>query len=145
MNTIFLIASLLLAAVLYYSIKTVQKYQQVRNCGFPVWISPIDQSKPFLIALGPLITKSRVLHQILPSRLWRVINLSIYGYEWRDQAAGLPRQPPGYIIVHPGNKIDVFIDDPELANGVLGKRRDFPMDPLAMQFLGFVGPNLSST
>jgi cytochrome P450 len=145
MNTLLLIVSLLLAFGLYCGIKTVQAYLKVRNCGFPVWISPIDQSNPFLIALGPLITKSRIFRQILPFKLWRVLNLSIYGYEWRDQAAGLPRQPPGYVIVHGGSKIDVYIEDPELANTVLGKRRHFPMDPLAMQFLGFAGPNLSST
>jgi cytochrome P450 len=145
MNTILLIASLLLAFVLYCAVRTVQAYLAVRNCGFPVWVSPVDQGNPFLIAFGPLIMKSQVLRRILPSKLWRVLDLSIYGYEWRDQVAGRARQPPGYVIVHGGSKIDVYIEDPELASAVLGKRRDFPMDPIAMQFLGIVGPNLSST
>src|ERR1700760_2134910 len=125
MNTLLLIVSLLLAFGLYCAIKTVQAYLKARNCGFPVYISPLDQSNPFLVALGPLIIKSRVLRRILPSGLWRVLNLSIYGYEWRDQAAGLPRHGPGYVIVHGGSKIDVYIEDPELANTVLGKRRHF--------------------
>ena len=143
MNILLLIASLFLAYVTYCIVKTTQVYLKVRKSGFPVWISPFSPTNPVWTILGPILAPA--LHRILPYSLWRVLDLAAYGFEWRDHIAGRIRSPPGYMIVHASDTVNVYIEDPELASAVLGNRRNYPMDPVAMKFLGVVGANLTST
>jgi cytochrome P450 len=130
--------SLIVLYCLYTIFRLVQNYLKVRKSGFPIILSPVDQANPVWVIASALVMPT--LRRILPYSILRSLDLSTYGFEWRDYVAGRTR-PSSWILLGPG-KIDVFTQDSTLMNAVLGKRRQFPMDPSAMIFLGAAGPNL---
>lgn len=133
---------MLLYFVYYYVYQLPLNYLKARRTGFKVYITPFNQTNPFWILGSPIILP--FLKRFLPYSVWRAFDLNSYGYEWRDYVAGRTR-PSAYVLCSPGPQLDIMLEDPELANIVLTKRRDFPQDPLSQKFLNVVGDNLLSS
>jgi cytochrome P450 len=141
MTTLEIGLALVAAYVLYGAFRFVENYLEARKCGFPIYITPIDQVSPFWLIFSSAILP--VCKRFLPSTLWRPLDLSTYGFEWRDIVHGRTR-PPAWMLIGPG-KIDLFLEDPVMINSVLSKRKQFPQEESAMKFLSIVGKNLTSS
>lgn len=126
---------------LYNVFRIIQNYLKARKCGFPIFIIPVDQSSPFWLILSPLVLP--ICKRFLLPSLSRPLDLSTYGFEWRDFVAGRTR-PSAWILIGPW-KIDLFLEDPAIANTVLSGRKQFPQEEITMKFLGVVGTNLTSS
>lgn len=123
---------------LYNVFKITRNYFKVRKCGFPIIITPVDQTDPFWIILSTFLLPT--CEKILPTAIWRSLDLSTYGFEWRDFVAGRSR-PSNYFLVGPG-RLDLFITDPAISNTVLTKRKQFLQDEIVVKIMGALGPNL---
>lgn len=134
-------ATLIATYWLYTVFRIIKNYIKARKCGFPIFITPVDQTSPFWLIFSPLVLP--ICKRLLPCAIWRPLDLSTYGFEWRDFVSGRTR-PPAWMLIGPG-KIDLFVEDPEIANTILSKRKQYPQEETAMKFLGIVGTNLTSS
>lgn len=139
MSVSLVLGSLCLAYFVYNAFKLAKNYFKARKSGFPIYITPVDPGNPFWIILAPFILPT--LRRLLPYQLWRPLDLSTYGYEWRDFVAGRSR-PSVYALCAPKSSLELMVEDADIANVVLTKRRDFPQDALSVKFLNVVGKNL---
>jgi len=133
--------TLVLLYWIYNIFRIIPNYMKARKCGFPIFVAPIEHISPFWIILSPFILP--ICKRILPYVLWRPLDLSTYGHEWRDYVAGRTR-PPALMLVSPG-RLDLYVEDPVIANTVLSERKNYPMDEISMKFLSVVGPNILSS
>lgn len=129
--------------MLYNVFKIFRQYQKACKTGFKVYVHVFDTTNPFWTLFAtPLLP---VLRRILPASAVRVVELTAYGFEWRDKVAGRTRFRPGYMIASPGYELDLFVEDPEIAGVILTRWREFPMDRMSKKFMGAVGPNMTSS
>jgi len=133
--------TLVVMYMIYNIFKIFQNYIKARKCGFPMFISPIEQISPFWIIFSPLLLP--ICKKFLPYTLWRPLDLCSYGFEWRDYVSGRTR-PSNWMLIGPG-KLDLYVEDPFIATMILSKKKDFPMDEISRKFLNVVGPNLLSS
>jgi cytochrome P450 len=102
----------------------------------PIYISPVDIANPLWALWQKFFLP--ITNRLFPS-LGRSLDLSIYGFEFRDSVAGRTR-PPVTSSLTPENSI--FVADPGLSNTILSKKKQFPTDEVVMKVMGHVGPNL---
>lgn len=135
------IATLFAIYWLYNIFQIVQNYLKARKTGFIIYIAPVDHTSPLWILVSSFVLP--ICKRFLPYTLWRPLDISTYGYEWRDFVAGRTR-PAAIMMAHPG-KLDLYVEDAAIVNTVLSKRKEFLMDEIAAKFMNVVGSNLVSS
>ena len=119
-----------------------------RKTKLPYLIIPIDQNSFFwmlcAVPLRPLLKKR------LPQWVWERVSITIYGFEFHEklrvyQQYGAPQgNDKSYLIVTPG-KLEFSTIDPEIADHVLRRPRDFIQSDINDLFMGRFGPNVLTT
>ncbi|CAL3964690.1 unnamed protein product [Diplocarpon coronariae] len=131
------IASLVLAILSVPLVKIGKSYYQARKIGFPVVISPIDQSSRLLRLLGSRVTS---LLTWLPFRLGDFIG---FGHFFPGRYMEHARLGSIYSIVSPG-RITLVVADPSLADDILARRKDFIKSKSMFKPLAIFGPNVDT-
>ena len=138
-----------------------QNYRTARSTGLPIIICPFDPdgvsnysswSSPrsstevylthcqtfhalFSVALRP------VFQCLLPVSIFATVELSIWGWEFRDKAAIHEKLGPAFIFVTTGlNRL--ICADPAMANHIMARRRDYVHPETTTQAMGFLGANI---
>ncbi|KAL5326658.1 hypothetical protein ACEPPN_004346 [Leptodophora sp. 'Broadleaf-Isolate-01'] len=131
------IACILLAVLILPVVKIGRVYYQAQLIGFPVVVSPIDQSSRFWRLLGNRITP---LLKYLPFRLGQFIG---FAHFFHDRYSMHKCLGPIYIIVAPGG-ITIVIADADVAEDVLSRRKDFIKRRSMFKPLELFGPNVDT-
>ncbi|PBP26529.1 cytochrome P450 [Diplocarpon rosae] len=139
MPMILCIASLILAILAIPLVKISKSYYQARRIGFPVVISPIDQSSRLLRLLGSRVTS---LLTWLPFRLGDFVGFGhFFPGRYREHA----RLGPIYSINETKSKdIRLVVADPNLADDILARRKDFIKSKSMFKPLAIFGPNVDT-
>jgi hypothetical protein len=116
-----------------------RNYQIACASGVPVIVCPVDPDNIiWMIIKVPL---RPTLKKILPTFLFERINISIFGWEFFDKFELHSRVGLTFCLATPGN-VEFWIADPEVAQAVLAKRKDFVQPPVGKLVIGFLGPNI---
>lgn len=138
MSALKIAAGLVAVYWIYNAFKIARNYIKARECGLPIYITPVDMTDPLWAIWHKIVLP--IAERLFPASVWRTLDLSTYGFEFRDSVAGRTR-PPCYFLVGPG-KLDLFVADPGLLNTILSKKKQFPTDEVVMKIMGPVGSNL---
>jgi hypothetical protein len=79
--------------------------------------------------------------QILPATIFTTVELSIWGWEFRDKAAIHERLGPAFIIVTTGLN-QLICADSTMAHAILSRRKDFVHPKTTTQAMSFLGKNI---
>jgi hypothetical protein len=79
--------------------------------------------------------------RILPATLFATVELSIWGWEFRDKAAIHARLGPAFIIVTTGLN-QLICADSTMAHAILSRRKDFVHPKTTTQAMSFLGKNI---
>jgi hypothetical protein len=138
-NFITVVLGLLAAYILSSLYSLYRNYKIALTTGVPVVVCPVDPDNIIWIIIKvPLRT---TLQKILPSFLFNRINLSIFGWEFRDKYEFHARVGATFCLATPGH-VELWIADPEVSQIVLAKRKDFVQHPIASKVMGFLGENI---
>ncbi|OAL04694.1 cytochrome P450 [Phaeosphaeriaceae sp. SRC1lsM3a] len=139
---ISLFTALITIAVLYTTSRLWHLYRNYRTAcgtGLPIIICPFDPDGTlhalFSVPLRP------VLRFLLPSSIFDTVELSIWGWEFRDKANVHDKLGPVFVLVTTGlNRL--ICADPDMAHHIMAKRRDFVHPETTTQAMGFLGANI---
>jgi hypothetical protein len=79
--------------------------------------------------------------RVLPATLFATVELSIWGWEFRDKAAIHARLGPAFIIVTTGLN-QLICADSTMAHAILSRRKDFVHPKTTTQAMSFLGKNI---
>jgi hypothetical protein len=82
-----------------------------------------------------------IFRRILPAPVFATVELSIWGWEFRDKAAIHEKLGPAFIIVTTGLN-QLICADPTMAHAILGRRKDFVHPKMTTEAMGFLGKNI---
>jgi hypothetical protein len=84
------------------------------------------------------------LEKFLPSSFYENhIKASIYGWEFRDKNILHEKIGPAFLLVSSGDT-ELWAADPDAAQAVMARRKDFVQAPIATKILSVLGPNILS-
>jgi hypothetical protein len=87
------------------------------------------------------VTLRPIFQCFLPASIFATVELSIWGWEFRDKAAIHEKLGPVFIFVTTGlNRL--ICADPAMVHHIMAKRRDFVHPETTAQVMGFLGPNI---
>ncbi|KAE8834074.1 hypothetical protein PTNB73_09924 [Pyrenophora teres f. teres] len=114
-------------------------YRAARATGLPMVICPYDPDSVFHAILS--VPLRPVFRFLLPSPLFAIVELSIWGWEFRDKAAIHEKLGPAFIFVTTGlNRL--VCADPYMAHAIMMKRKDFVHTEITYKAMGFLGANI---
>ena len=127
----------------YVVFRLYQNYTEAQSTGFKTRIFPIEIGDPlFTIFGGPFLP---LVKRFLPPSFAHTYDLGIYGVEWRDRLAERQRETPGYLVVSLFKPPELFVEDGELANAILSRRREFEQDKVSRRIMNQFGPSLTGS
>lgn len=136
-------ASAALLYLLHIAYRFYQNYARAKSTGFKLRIFPFEVTTPiFQIFAGPFLPLAL---RFLPQSFARTYDLGVYGVEWRDRVAKRERETPGYFVLNSSKTLDLFVEDGEIVNAILTRRRDFEQDGVSMMILNLFGPSLAGS
>lgn len=138
MAVLKIILTLAIALISWPILNLLKHYIEARSVGLPIAISPIGFTNPILI----IFQKSLIpFFKSLPFGLgdWNVYSGfgSIFANRYRLHA----KHGPAYLVVTP-NEIVFFVDDAELAEEILSKRKDIIKSDALNKALNLFGTNV---
>ncbi|KAI2481247.1 hypothetical protein Ptr902_07042 [Pyrenophora tritici-repentis] len=114
-------------------------YRVARAAGLPVIICPYDpDSTLHTILCVPL---RPILCSLLPGPIFAIVELTIWGWEFRDKAAIHEKLGPAFIFVTTGRN-RLVCADPSMAHAIMMKRKDFVHTYITNKAMGFLGANI---
>lgn len=138
-----ILASVALIYFLYIIARIQQNYVRASSTGFKLRIFPFEIGTPlFSVLATPFLSLARL---VLPRHVARTFELGVYGFEWRDRVAKRERETPGYLVVSPSNTLELFVEDGEIANAILARRREFEQDEVSRRLMNQFGPSLAGS
>jgi hypothetical protein len=130
----------LLAAYFLSSVYSLYRnYRTACSSGVPVVICPVNPDNIIWVLIK--VPLRPTLQKILPTFLYDQIKISIFGWEFRDKFELHSRIGNTFCLATPGG-LEFWIADPEVAQVVLAKRKDFVQHPVASLVMGFLGENI---
>ncbi|KAI9046082.1 cytochrome P450 [Aspergillus affinis] len=138
-----LITTALIAVYLLMKIVALAKnYSRARRSGFPVYISPVPSENIVWMVTAPILL--RYLKNYLPQGIYDRLDVTLHGWEFRQNGAIFRRVAKTFMLVTP-DEVSFWSADPALGKAVLQRRKDFPVPPSVAQFMGIFGSNLLQT
>lgn len=130
--------SIAIALILWPILNLLKYYIEARSIGLPIIINPISLLNPIWI-----LTHKRLLPRIksLPFGLGDWILYSGFTSVFSNRYKLHAKHGPAYLVVTP-KEIILFIDDPELTEEILGKRKDLIKSDDTGEALNLFGPNV---
>ncbi|KAJ4287309.1 hypothetical protein N0V90_012707 [Kalmusia sp. IMI 367209] len=143
MNPLHIFAAAALLYVAYAASRLYQNYLRAKSTGFKLRVFPFEVGTPtFSVFAGPFLP---LVKRIFPQSISRTFDLGVYGVEWRDRVAKRERETPGYLVVTPSNTLELFVEDGEIANTILARRREFEQDAVSRRIMNQFGPSLAGS
>ena len=139
--TIFLSLYALWASSTLY--RLFKNYLAARTTGLSMMILPVNHYNPIWMILSVPIIRP-LAEKFLPTWMYEPIEVSTYGWEFRQGFSIFEKYGPAFILVTAGNNELSFID-PELATEVLKRPKDFPQTEMGNIIMNIFGPNLLTT
>jgi cytochrome P450 len=140
MAMLLVIASISIAFVAWLLISLTRNYTTAYTIGLPILLSPVYPLNPFWALLEsrlvPLLTR-------LPFFLIKWIDYTEFSWAYYDRSQLHEKLGPAYVIVSPGD-IRVILADPQAAEDVLLRRKDFIKPPIMYKALELFGPNVNT-
>ncbi|PVH74538.1 cytochrome P450 [Cadophora sp. DSE1049] len=131
------VSCLLIALISLPVFKLGRGYYHARKIGFPVVVSPIAQSRRIMNLFGDRLTP---LLKYLPFHLGQFIG---FGHFFHDRYSIHEWLGPVYTIVGPGG-LTVVVADPDVADDILARRKDFTKRKSMFKPLELFGPNVDT-
>jgi cytochrome P450 len=134
------------AAVLYFlyiTSRLYRNYLRAKSSGFKLRVFPFEIGTPlFTIFAGPFLS---LVTRVFPQSFARTWDLGVYGVEFRDVVAKRERETPGYLVVTPSNILELFVEDGEIGNAILARRKEFEQDEVSRKIMNQFGPSLAGS
>ncbi|KAF2442518.1 cytochrome P450 [Karstenula rhodostoma CBS 690.94] len=128
---------------LYITSRLYRNYLRAKTTGFKLRIFPFEIGTPlFTVVASPFYS---LITRFFPQSFARTYDLGVYGVEWRDRVAKRERETPGYIVVTPANALELFVEDGEMANAILARRREFEQDEVSRTIMNRFGEALAGS
>ena len=139
MQALLLISSVTLALLSRPCIKLAKNYIKARKIGLPVLVTPIS----FFNFLW-LLSNHRLapLLKALPFGLGNFVDHSGFSWYFADRYRHHARLGPAFCVVSPG-EVQVILADPDAADDVLARRKEFQRDETVGKPLEIFGPTSS--
>lgn len=138
MNWLLLLASAIVATVAWTVISVVPNYKAARSIGFPIVISPVSTLSPFWILTYRVFPSILTLKR-LPFGLGTWARCTYMGWSFQDKHALHDELGHIFTIVTPGGN-EVIVADPETAQTVFARRKDFIKPAMMYGMHIFSGP-----
>ena len=138
MVVLSIVLSIVIALVSWPALNLLRNYFKVRSIGLPIIINPIRILDPIW-----MLTHKRLLPLIksLPFGLGEWIVYSGFVSVFTNRSKLHQKNGPGYLLVTP-KEICFFVDDPELVEEILNKRKDFIKPDETNDALNVFGTNV---
>ncbi|GJC96777.1 MFS multidrug transporter [Colletotrichum higginsianum] len=114
-------------------------YRAALLTGLPIIICPFDPES-FIIAIFSVPARP-LLKRVLPARAFAAVELTIFGWEFRDKAAVHARVGPAFVVVTTGLN-QLMCADPAMAHAILARRREFVQPAISIKVMSFLGMNI---
>ncbi|WQF83646.1 Putative cytochrome P450 [Colletotrichum destructivum] len=114
-------------------------YRAALLTGLPIIICPYDPES-FIIAVF-CVPARPLLKRVLPARAFAAVELTIFGWEFRDKAAVHARVGPAFVVVTTGLN-QLICADPAMAHAILARRREFVQPAISIKVMSFLGMNI---
>ncbi len=139
--TFFLFAfSTLIASLSWHLFRLYVNYQQARQIGFPIVITPINPANPIWLLtqhwLVPFLKR-------LPLGLGSFVNYTTLSWPYVDKYSLHDRLGDAFTIVNPGEN-HIIIADAEVVESIASRRTDFQKSEAMYKPLELFGPNLDT-
>jgi len=123
MKTNITILLLFLTFLSWYISALPHYYKLAKKSGLPIHFTPVNPSNPLWLVIASLLGYS-TLERFLPKFVFDRIKLTIVGWEARCYHEVNERWGAVFILVSPGCNT-IFVSDPEVADAILTRRKDF--------------------
>jgi hypothetical protein len=114
---------ILLSISIWYFSALPRNYILACKTGLPPYLSPVSPNNPVWLVIFSVVGYP-AMESILPRFLFDRVKLTMMGWEFHDRYEVNRRWGDKFILVTPGVNV-VFVADPEVAQEVLGRRKEF--------------------
>ncbi|ESZ97706.1 cytochrome P450 [Sclerotinia borealis F-4128] len=143
MNTFLISLVAFLSFSTWYLSPLPRNYLAARKSGLPIRFGLWGSANPLWLLICTLLGYS-TLSKILPRIIFDRVKITIPAWEHYCKYFVHEKWGTSFILVSPaGNTI--FIGDPEVAEEVLTRRKDFGKIEIALQIMEVFGPNISAS
>ncbi|KAF2398204.1 cytochrome P450 [Trichodelitschia bisporula] len=139
MNLLTLALSLLGVWFLSNTLAFWSNVSKARKSNLPILYAPFNTKNPIWMVLS--VALRPLIYRILPARLYDEIKPHLFGWEFTDKYALHARIGPAFLAVSSG-EIMFVCADPNLAQEILSRTRDFHALSMTGVIMGIFGPNL---
>jgi cytochrome P450 len=124
----FLLASAFVATLILWPYRTLlYNYNKARKLNLPILITPIKaKSRPHSM-LGNFSGKTSALLRSLPFGIFNFLNYTGFEFFWVNGHNLHSKYGPAFVVVSPG-EVHLVVADPETAQDILVRRKDFIKD-----------------
>jgi hypothetical protein len=138
MAVLKIIASIAIALVSWPILNLFRNYLDARKVGLPIIVNPIDVMNPVW-----LLTQKRLMPIVksLPFGLGDWVVYSGFGSVFSNRYRLHAKHGAAYLVVTP-KEINLFIDDAEVVEDILSKRKDFIKAEETGKALNLFGTNV---
>lgn len=139
MQPVSIVTALITISATWYFTALYRSYQDARKMGFPVVLTPVNQSATLWrivsVPLRPLFKR------LLPAELYFRLEISTHGFESRVRDKLHRRYGPSFTIVGPGD-CQFWTTDPALTKTITTRWRQYPRDKMAAEIMNLFGANV---
>jgi hypothetical protein len=140
MAVLMIVLTLAIALISWPILNILKHYIEARSIGLPIIINPINLLNPiWMVTQKPL----KRFFKSLPFGLGDWIVYSGFGSVFSNRYRLHAKHGPAYLVVTP-KEIALFVDDAELAEEILGKRKDIIKSEEAGKAVNLFGTNVVS-
>jgi hypothetical protein len=139
MNTLSLIAAILLAWLLSHLYNIFRHYQSARHSGFRVLLCPVNPDNAVYIVLKNQLRP--LFERTLPRALYERLLMTTYGWEFKTKWTMHAKFGKAFMMSTPAHN-EVWVADAEIATAVTTRRKDFIILPMTKKIMGILGSNL---
>ncbi|KAF7869848.1 hypothetical protein EAF04_004632 [Stromatinia cepivora] len=140
-----LLTSLLvvLSFSIWYLSALPRNYLDAKKSGLPIRFGVWGSANPLWLITCTIVHYS-TFEKYLPQFIFNRIKITIPAWEHYCKYSVHEKWGTSFILVSPG-KNTIFVGDPEVAEQVLTRRKDFVKNEIALQIMDVFGPNISAS
>ncbi|KAG4030675.1 hypothetical protein MFRU_011g01330 [Monilinia fructicola] len=143
MGILLTLLILALAFSIWYLSAFPRHYLAARKSGLPIRFGLWGSANPFWLITCTLVGYSR-LSKILPRFIFDWVKITIPAWEHYCKYSIHEKWGTSFILVSPSENT-IYVGDPDIAEGVLTRRKDFPKIGVALQIMEIFGANISAS
>lgn len=146
------IVTIIVLFLIRFAYNYTKTWAEIRRIGLSLVLVPVDQVQLLWLLLTP--PNRERIRRWLPERIWKRVNLMIFGWEFHEKLRPFDEYVPGHsagngvgrtFLLLGLRKGELWTADPVAANDILTRVREYEVPAATDYALGTYGPNVLTT